>query len=154
VDGRVDLAVAAAIEAVTVGRPELAGIGAIRAARASVASVAKRSAPASRRRAWPRLSGSQPRSATTLGATWAITSAISISSALMVSVSSRTRRSSSRAMRARIVRSARAKRGAILLVHFFDNNAPAGNASPGPRSRRFHSSVPLSATRVRTRRSR
>src|SRR5512133_2614463 len=55
---------------------------------------------------------------------------------------------------ARIVCSARAKRRAIVLVHFFENNAPPGNASSGQRSWRFHCSVLLSATRVRTRRSR
>jgi hypothetical protein len=49
-------------------------------------------------------------------------------------------------MRTRIVCSARAKRRAILLVHFFENNAPPGNASSGQRSCRFPCSVLLSAT--------
>jgi hypothetical protein len=44
---------------------------------------------------------------------------------------------------------ARQARGDLAL-HFFDNNAPAGNASSGQRSWRFHASVPLSATGVRT----
>jgi hypothetical protein len=50
----------------------------------------------------------------------------------MVWVSSRTRRSSSLAMRTRIVCSARAKRRAILLVHFFENNRAAGQRQLGP----------------------
>jgi hypothetical protein len=64
VDGGVDLAVGAAIEAVTVGRPELAGIGAMPPARASLASVAKRSAPAISPTSLAAVSGPQPRSAT------------------------------------------------------------------------------------------
>jgi hypothetical protein len=80
-------------------RPELAGIGAIPAARASLASVAKRSAPAISPTSLAAVSGPQPRSATSSGATRATRSAISVSSALMVWVSSlsatrvRTRRS-------------------------------------------------------------
>ena len=65
-------------------RPELAGIGAIPAARASLASVAKRSAPAISPTSLAAVSGPQPRSATSCGATWATRSAISVSSALMV----------------------------------------------------------------------
>jgi hypothetical protein len=65
-------------------RPELAGIGAIPAARASLASVAKRPAPAISPTSLAAVSGPHPRSASSCGATWATRSAISASSALMV----------------------------------------------------------------------
>jgi hypothetical protein len=48
-------------------------------------------------------------------------------------VSSRRRRSSSRAIRTRIVCSARASRRATRVLHFFENNAPPGSRSPGHR---------------------
>jgi hypothetical protein len=46
---------------------------------------------------------------------------------LIVIVSSRRRRSSSRAIRTRIVCSARARRRPIRVLHFFKNSAPPGN---------------------------
>src|SRR5215212_7076335 len=48
---------------------------------------------------------------------------------LIAAVSSRSRRSSSRAMRTRIVCSARARRRAIFALHLFENNAPPGSVS-------------------------
>ena len=56
-------------------------------------------------------------------------------------MSSRRRRSSSRAIRTRAVCSARARRRAIAGVHFFENSAPPGSSSSGQRSCRCQSSV-------------
>ena len=93
--------------------PELTGIGAMPAARASLASLEKRCAPAISPISLPAVSGPKPGSASSCGATWATRSAISASSALMVWESSRRWRSSSRAIRTRAVCSARARRRAI-----------------------------------------
>ena len=64
--------------------PELTGIGAMPAARASLASVAKRSAPAISPTSLAAVSGPKPGSESSCGATWATSSAISLSSALIV----------------------------------------------------------------------
>ena len=88
--------------------PELMGIGAMPAARASLASVANRPAPAISPMSLAAVSGPKPGSVSRCGASWATSWAISASSALMVCESSRMRRSSSRAMRTRIVCSVRA----------------------------------------------
>ncbi len=56
---------------------------------------------------------------------------MSRSSWLIASVSSRRRRSSSRAMRTRIVCSARASRRPIRVLHVFENSAPPGSRSSG-----------------------
>src|SRR3954452_9873650 len=87
--------------------PELTGIGATPAARASLASVAKRPAPAISPTSLGAVSGPKPGSLSSCGAIWATSCAICASSALIVCESSRMRRSSSRAMRTRIVYSAR-----------------------------------------------
>ena len=72
VQGAVELAVAAAVEAVADRvRPEEAGIGADPAIRASFASVAKRSTPAISPTSFAAISTPQPRSASSRGATWA-----------------------------------------------------------------------------------
>ena len=60
VDGGVDLAVAAAVEAVALVLPELTGIGATPAARASLASLAKRWAPAISPMSLAAVSGPKP----------------------------------------------------------------------------------------------
>ena len=57
------------------------------------------------------------------------------------------RRSSSRAMRTRMVCSARASRRAIRGAPLAENSAPPGSSSSGHRSCRCHCSVLLSATR-------
>ena len=70
VDGGVDLAVAAAVEAVAVGvAAELTGIGAMPPARASLASLEKRWAPAISPISLPAVSGPKPGSASSCGAT-------------------------------------------------------------------------------------
>src|SRR3954451_24598617 len=76
--------------------PELTGIGARPAARASFASLAKRAAPAISPTSLAAVSGPKPGSDSNWGASWATSSAISPSSALIAWVSSRSRRSSSR----------------------------------------------------------
>jgi hypothetical protein len=102
--------------------------------------------------------GGDQRPEARLGEQWwrdlSTSAVISRSSWLTVWVSSRRRRSMSRAMRTRIVCSARAKRPPILVDPFFENNAPPGTCSSGQRSCRCQSSVLLSSTRWRTRRSR
>jgi hypothetical protein len=109
-DGRVDLAVAAAVEAVAVGLARVTGMGATPAARASLASLANLPAPAISPTSLAAVSGPRPGSQSSCGAIWAMIWAISVSSALIVCESSRMRRSSSRAMRTLIVCSARASR--------------------------------------------
>ena len=64
--------------------PELTGIGASPAARASLASVAKRSAPAISPTSLAAVSGPKPGSESSCGAIWATSWAISASSALIV----------------------------------------------------------------------
>jgi hypothetical protein len=64
----VELAVAAAVEAVAVGVPVEARIGAAPPVRASLASVANRSAPAISPISLAAVSGPQPRSASSCGA--------------------------------------------------------------------------------------
>src|SRR4051812_4774301 len=87
--------------------PELTGIGATPAARASLASLANRSAPAISPTSLAAVSGPNPGSESSCGAIRATSWAISASSALIVCESSRMRRSSSRAMRTRILLGAR-----------------------------------------------
>jgi alkylhydroperoxidase/carboxymuconolactone decarboxylase family protein YurZ len=81
-------------------------------ARASLASLANRSAPAISPTSLAAVSGPNPGSESSCGAIRATSRAISASSALIVCESSRMRRSSSRAMRPRIVCSVRASRRA------------------------------------------
>jgi hypothetical protein len=69
--------------------PELTGIGAMPPARASLASLAKRWAPAISPISLPAVNGPKPGSASSCGATWATSSAISASSRSMVRDSSR-----------------------------------------------------------------
>src|SRR4051794_21115005 len=76
--------------------PELAGIGATPAARASLAAVAKRCAPATSPTSLAAISGPNPGWASNCGAIWATSTVISRSSWLIAAVSSRRRRSSSR----------------------------------------------------------
>ena len=92
--------------------PELAGIGADRAMRASFASVGKRVMPAISPTSLAAIRTPQPRSASSRGAAFATRGASSDSSSLIVRVSSRMRRSSSRAILTRAVCSARASRPA------------------------------------------
>src|SRR4051812_11643394 len=129
--------------------PELTGIGATPAARASLASVAKRPAPAISPSNLAAVSGPKPGSASNCGATSATRSAISASRSLAAAVSSRRRRSSSRAIRTRAVCSARARRRAIRVDPFFENRALVGSLSSGQRSCRCQSKSLLSATRLR-----
>src|SRR5215207_6558444 len=112
--------------------PELTGIGAMPPAQASLASLEKRWAPAISPTSLPAVSGPKPGSASSCGVTWATSSASSASSASMVCDSSRRWRSSSRAIRTRAVCSARARRRAILVVHFFDSSALPGKGLLGP----------------------
>src|SRR4051794_35391456 len=79
------------------GLPELAGIGATPAARANLAGVAKRWAPAISPTSLAAVNGPNPGWESSCGAIAATRLAISRSSALMVRESSRMRRSSSRA---------------------------------------------------------
>jgi hypothetical protein len=79
--------------------PELTGIGATPAARASLASLANLLAPATSPTSLAAVKGPKPGSVSSCGATVATSPAISRSSALIVCESSRMRRSSSRAMR-------------------------------------------------------
>ena len=74
--------------------PELTGIGATPAARASLASLAKRPAPAISPTSLAAVRGPKPGSVSSCGATVTTSAAISRSSALMVCESSRMRRSS------------------------------------------------------------
>ena len=69
--------------------PELTGIGAMPAARASFASLVKRCAPAISPTSLAAVSGPKPGSVSRCGAIWATRSAISASSALIVWESSR-----------------------------------------------------------------
>src|SRR5215218_9575973 len=82
--------------------PELAGIGATPAARASFAGVAKRCAPAISPTSVAAISGPNPGSVMSRGAICVTSMVISRSSWLIAAVSSRSRRSSSRAFRTRI----------------------------------------------------
>ena len=82
------------------------------AARASLAGVETRLAPATSPTSLAAVKGPKPGSVSSRGAIVATRAAISRSSALMVRESSPMRRSSSRAMRTRIVCSARASRRA------------------------------------------
>ncbi len=100
--------------------PELAGIGATPAARASLASEAKRPAPAISPINFAVVNGPKPGSASSCGAAWATRSATSASSAAAAAVSSRKRRSSSRAIRTRAVCSVLARRRAICAQRVFD----------------------------------
>jgi hypothetical protein len=68
VKGAVGLSVAAAVEAMVVGVAEEAGIGAAPPVRASLASVANRSAPAISPIGLAAVSGPHPRSASSCGA--------------------------------------------------------------------------------------
>src|SRR4051812_16909694 len=113
--------------------PELAGIGATPAARASLAGVAKRWAPAISPTSLAAISGPNPGSASNCGAIRPTSTVISRSSWLIAPVSSRRRRSSSRAIRTRIVCCARASRRPMRVLHFFENNAPPGSRSSGPQ---------------------
>src|SRR3954468_22205632 len=79
--------------------PELAGIGATPAARSGFAAVAKRCAPAISPTSLAAISGPNPGSASSCGAICATSTVISRSSWLIAAVSSRRRRSSSRAIR-------------------------------------------------------
>ena len=118
VDRGVDLAVAAAVEAVAVGLARATGIGAIPPARASLASLEKRCAPAISPISLPAVNGPKPGSESSCGAAWATSSAISASSASTVCESSRRWRSSSRAILMRAVCSARARSRPIRVDHF------------------------------------
>ena len=116
------------------------------AARASLASVAKRPAPAISPTSLAAVSGPSPGSVSSCGATWATRAAISASSALIAG-SARAggvvrRGRSGRASSARPGRGA-GRCGAPLR----ENNAPPGRASSGQRSWRFHCSVLLIPTR-------
>jgi len=84
-------------------RPEDAGIGGAPAVRASFASVAERLTPAISPSSLAVISVPQPRSASSLGAS----AETSVASSLLVPVSSRMRRSSSRVVRTRALCSAR-----------------------------------------------
>ena len=146
-DRRVELAVAAAVEAVAVGlagadrdRCESGGAG-------ELASLAKRPAPAISPTSLAAVGGPNPGSESSCGAILATRSAISASSDLMVWVSLRSRRSSSRAIRTRVDCSARARRRPMRLLHFAENSALAGSVSSGQRSCRCHCSVLLSPMR-------
>ena len=70
----------------------------------------------------------------------------------------RSARAGGAARRGRSARASSARRargaGRSASLHFFENSAPPGSVSSGQRSCRCHCSVLLSATRVRTRRSR
>src|SRR3954468_12310308 len=112
--------------------PELTGIGASPAARASLASLAKRAAPAISPTSLAAVSGPKPGSASNWGAIWATRWAISPSSALIVCVSSRRRRSSSRAIRTRIVCSARATRRRDPGAPLHREQRAAGERELGP----------------------
>ena len=112
--------------------PELTGIGATPLARASLASVEKRCAPAISPISLPAVNGPKPGSASSCGATWATSSAISPSSALMVWESSRMRRSSSRAILTRVVCSARARRRADACRPLLVEQRAAGQLQLGP----------------------
>lgn len=79
--------------------PDEAGIGAAPASRASLASVAKRSAPAISPISLAAVSAPQPASASSCGASSATSVASSRSSSAIARESSRTRRSSSRGRR-------------------------------------------------------
>ncbi len=111
------------------------------AARASLASVAKRSTPAISPSSLAAVKGPKPGSSSSCGAIWATRSAISASRPSVAAVSSRRRRNSSRAMRTLAVCSARARRRAICVDHFFENKALIGSLSSGQRSCRCQSSV-------------
>ena len=80
----VDLAVAALVKALRWVLPELAGIGATPAARASLAAVAKRCAPAISPTSLAAVKGPNPGSESSCGAIVATRPAISRSSALIV----------------------------------------------------------------------
>jgi len=112
--------------------PELTGIGATPAARASLASVLKRVTPAISPINFAAVSGPNPGSPSSCGATSATRSEISASSASTATVSSRRRRSSSRAILTRAVCSARARRRPIAVDHFFETRPLPGSLSSGP----------------------
>ena len=113
--------------------PELTGIGAMPPARASLASLEKRWAPAISPISLPAVSGPKPGSASSCGATWATSSAISASSALMVC--------GELAQVAQLVAGDPDPRGLLgagqaparsVVVHFFDSNAQPGKRLLGP----------------------
>ena len=129
----VELAVAAAVEAVAVRVvPRRRGSARSPAVRASLASVAKRSAPAISPISLAAVSAPQPRSASSRGASSATSAASSRSSSLIARVSSRMRRSSSRAIRTRAVCSARARRPATRSCQWARISAPGWDLELGP----------------------
>src|SRR4051812_6622208 len=134
--------------------PELTGIGAMPPARGSLAAGGERCAPAISPISFPAGKGPKPTPASNCGASCATRAEISTPSASTAPVSSRRRRSSSRAILTRAVCSVRARRRPIAPDHFFETRPLPGSLSSGQRSCRCQSRSLLIATRLRTSRSR
>ena len=135
-------------------RPEDAGIGAAPQVRANLASVENRSIPAISPISFAAVSTPQPCSASSCGARRATSVASSRCSASIERVSSRMRRSSSRATLTRAVCSARAKRPATRSCQQAPTSALVGISYSGHRSWHCQRRSLISAVRCATRRSR
>ena len=150
----VELAVAAPVEAVALRSARGCRTGAEPAVRASLASLAKRVTPAISPSSLAAVRTPQPRSASSLGASTVTRSASSASRPLMVRVSSRMRRSSSRAIRTRALCSARVRRPPTRVCQLEAARARSGISVSGQRSCRCQRRSLLSAVRCATSRSR
>ncbi len=135
VDGRVDLAVAAAVEPVAVGFARADRDRRDAGAARSPAANGSRPTPSSLApTSLGAVSGPNPGSQSRCVAIWATKSAISASRASIDWLSSRMRRSSSRAIRTRIVCSVRASRRAIREAKLHEIARLPGNCRSGQRS--------------------
>ena len=122
--------------------------------RASLASLAKRVTSAISPSSLAAVRTPRPRSASSRGASAATSVASSAWRSLMLRVSARTRRSSSRAMRTRAVCSARARRAVMRVCQPVAVSARGGITVSGQRSWRCRRRSLLSAVRWATSRSR
>jgi hypothetical protein len=145
-DRSVDLTAAAAIQAMAMGSPGADGIGATPAARACLASLAWRSAPAISHDELGRGQRSDPRARPAV-----------VAQRRRRALRSRPRASGA-ARRGRSGRASSAAGGPgfrpIRVLHFVENSAEPGSTSSGQRSFRCRRRSLLPAVRARTRRSR